>query len=533
MKRRKFVKNSAVASASLYLGAKLPLATAEPAPKPPNIIFIMTDDQGWNHVSYRSDPAIAESASDFIETPNLAALSARGMRFTDAYAPSPICSPTRHSVLFGKNAGRHVYAKSEDWLNEAPGWPTLAGVIKQANEEYRTAHFGKWHVGLTPAQCGFDYTDGLTGNTHGELHNGVYKNSRALAPQINAYNEQAGISVPNPRYAKRQVAYIDEDPKSAFSLAQRAEGFIRDCVEDNKPFFSYIAHYAAHLDLVSSAENFDYFRRKKKGQRHDNIAYAAMCLDLDAAIGKTINLVNELGIQDNTYIVITSDNGGVQRFPQTVFVNAENQITGSQESEIAWRNLPLRHGKHEFYEGGIRVPFIASGPGIQAASVCRTPISGLDLLPTFSEMAGQKLPTAVALDGDSIMPLLRQSDAKLTRKSDALIFHQAANQTPISALRKGRYKLVKHWHAGQGCSYCGENLLELYDLESDIGESVDLASQLPALTQELHQELLRFIEEAGAETSQLERTRHYYQLLDRMGVEETAIAVQREYISPF
>ena len=138
----------------------------------PNIIFIITDDHGWTSNSYPADPERNDSASDYNETPSLASLAEEGMRFSQAYTPNPICAPARHSMLFGQRATRHIYNRDETWIDRAPEWLTIPKALKAANPEYRTAHFGKWHVGLKPQLAGFDFTDGLTDNEEGDLSAG-------------------------------------------------------------------------------------------------------------------------------------------------------------------------------------------------------------------------------------------------------------------------------------------------------------------------------------------------------------------------
>jgi len=503
----------------------------------PNIVLILTDDQGWTSVSYRADPAIPESASDYIETPQMERLARQGMQFTDGYAPNPICSPTRHSLLFGQNAARHIYAKSLDWMAEAPRWLTIPRVLKQANPEYRTAHFGKWHVGLMPDEMGFDYSDGPTANSAGDMQHGQHKDTGGVGKKLKQYNAEHGIQPPrlNDSFSKLPVYYDDTDPKGAVSITRRAEQFMRESVAAGKPFFAYIAHYATHLDMVSTKETYEYFKRKKRGRRHDNPGYAAMAKDMDTAIGRVLDLVKELGIEDNTYIFVTSDNGGVQYFGQTAVLDESGGIAGTHETRVKWRNLPLRHGKHEYYEGGIRVPFLVAGPGIEAGSVCREPVTGLDFLPTFAELAGYSGTLPPNIDGDSIVSVLKDGcRSRIERHRDALIFHQAANRTPVSAIRKGNYKLVKHWMAGQDCKYCGENLLELYDLDQDIGETRDLAKKMPELAEALHQELLAFLKEAGAETKYTRRISPYNMMLKKRNLGSSRqILARPNYESPF
>src|SRR5680860_314235 len=133
--------------------------------KSPNIIFILTDDQGWTHTSHRADPDIPESKSDYYETPNMDKLAESGVLFTEGYAPNPICSPTRNSIMFGQNAARHMYSKDVDWYKNTGDWLTIPRAIKKANPDYRTAHFGKWHIAMEPSDAGFDYDDGMTSNS--------------------------------------------------------------------------------------------------------------------------------------------------------------------------------------------------------------------------------------------------------------------------------------------------------------------------------------------------------------------------------
>ena len=505
---------------------------SKPPEPAPNIILIVTDDQGWTSVSYPSDPDVAGSMSDYIETPNMARMAERGMRFTDGYAPNAMCSPTRHSLLFGQNAARHIYNKTLDWLPEAGDKLTIPKAIKAANPDYRTAHFGKWHIGITPRDAGFDYTDGLSSNGAGDMQNGEHRDTDGIGRALRAYNEEHGIVPPvfEGRYSKQPVYYADADPKGAFSMARRAEAFMRESMDAGKPFFAYIAHYATHLDSVATSESYAYFKNKPRGTKHDDPAFAAMAKDMDASIGRILDFVDEQGIADNTYIFLMGDNGGVQVLLQTAALGEGLEIVETHETRIPWRNLPLRHGKHEYYEGGIRVPFLAAGPGIEPGSLCREPVSGLDFLPTFSDLAGGVEPPN-DLDGDSLVEALHSRP--LTRKRDALFFHQGANRTPLSAVRKGKYKLVKHWGFEQDCRYCGSKLLELYDLSQDLGETHDLSEKLPEVAAELDSELNAFLAEVNAETGFADRVDPYNRLVRRLGGDAGKTMLRPDYVSPF
>jgi arylsulfatase A-like enzyme len=199
----------------------------------------------------------------------------------------------------------------------------------------------------------------------------------------------------------------------------------------------------------------------------------------------------------------------------------------------------LRHGKHEFYEGGIRVPFLVLGPGIEENSVCRQAVTGLDLLPTFADLADHSMRLPAELDGGSLVPLLRnRGQGAVCRSRAALVFHQAANRIPISAIRKGRYKLVKHWLAENPgdltSQYVGEKLLELYDLSEDVEERRDLSVKMPERTKELDNELMEFLKEVHAETKHTRRKSAYGTMLKARGLGSSrTVMAKPEYKSPF
>jgi arylsulfatase A-like enzyme len=289
--------------------------------------------------------------------------------------------------------------------------------------------------------------------------------------------------------------------------------------------------------LVSKKETYEYFKNKRRGLKHDNPGFAAMAKDLDQAIGETLDLVKELGIQDSTYIFIMSDNGGVQHFAHSASVDSDNEIVETHETAVTWRNLPLRHGKHEYYEGGIRVPFLVLGPGVRANSVSRVPVTGLDLLPTFADLAGHRDPLPENIDGGSFAALLRSGGVgEVRRRREALIFHQGARRVPISAIRKGNYKLVKHWLAedenARGVKYRGDKLIELYDLSRDLSESRDLSLEMPARAKALHSELTDFLREVGAETEYTKRWDAHKRMKRERGLPSHS-EIRLDYRSPF
>jgi arylsulfatase A-like enzyme len=513
----------------------------------PNFILIITDDQGWTSVSYRSDPEREDSASDFIETPNMDALAARGMRFSQGYTPNPICAPARHSMLFGQNAARHIYNRDATWIDRAPGWLTIPKALKAANPDYRTGHFGKWHVGVHPERAGFDFTDGLTDNHEGDsAAGGVFAEVNFMDQDVmDAWNEANGVdtALVNPEGRDRSVTfYTHDDPKAAFSLTARASAFIREAVADRKPFYAHIAHYAIHTAMAARPETYARFHGKAPGVKHDDPAFAAMTFDMDEAIGQVLDLVDELGIGDNTYIVLIGDNGGVEYMAQTTHIDADMNILGSFRTQVAEANAPLRDGKHSFYEGGLRVPFLIAGPNIAPNSHSSEPVTGLDFLPTFARLAGYAGALPDMLDGDSLVALLDGSDETvLEREEPTLFFHQYGRRPGRSAVREGRYKLVKHWTrrsevGGARLPYT----LELYDLEEDLGEMNDLSATYPDIAADLHEKLLSFIAETNSEFESNPRKDPMGILQERAGMgrnrsEQVANRnpVTVEYVSPY
>jgi len=431
-------------------------------PERPNFILILSDDQSWRGSSVRMDPSNPESKSDYYQTPNLERLFDRGIRFTQGYAPGPICCPTRRSIQIGQNTARHMYQKDQ------PGWtdyyrqqPSIPQSLKAIDANYRAAHFGKWDMRfdhITPKAMGYDVSDGNTTNSEG-----------------------------GPKNSKDPSA--SEDPKLIGHVSKRAEDFMRQCRDDDKPFYLQVSHYAVHLKVFYRQETLDELSGRPKGEVHRDAGFAAMTEDLDTGIGKLLHTVEELGLKENTYIIFMSDNGG-RVAPSKL--KAPNQ------------NTPLRDGKHSMYEGGIRVPFTISGPGIKAGAVSHVPVSGIDLLPTMTDLAGRTLEHE-NLDGGSLRPLLMGRSEEVQRSKDFLIFHKAVTREPHSAIRKGSYKLVKAWD---------EDRVELFDLSKDLGESRDLSSKMPEKTDELHRQLVSYLDEVNATTKFMGSKAKIYSLWD-------------------
>ena len=418
----------------------------------PNFIVILTDDQSWVGTSLEIVPGDSNTKSDFFLTPNIERLGKIGMRFTQGYSPAASCCPTRRAIQTGQTPARHEYHKDrEQWTEIYRQQLNIPRMLKSINPAYETAHFGKWdhrYDEVTPHQQGFDFSDGYTGNGTGG-------------------SKGSGGPAATP------------DPKRVDTITDQALHFIERQNAKGKPFYLQLSHYAVHLDIYYNQATLGRFKKIKPGRKHNMPEFAAMTADMDASIGRIINRLVTLELFKSTYVIFLSDNGGRTSIPKA-------------PDRQAPRNAPLRDGKHSFYEGGIRVPFIVAGPGIQKGSVCTQPVTGLDILPTLADLAGYKEKLPDNIDGGSIRSVLENAGrGKIQRKNSFLVFHQGVDRTAISAIRLGDLKLVKTWK---------KNQLELFDLSLDLSETNDLSQKQPEKTKKLHRMLIDFLNEVGAET---------------------------------
>ncbi len=449
----------------LLVASIMPAALAAAKTDRPNFIVIMSDDQSWVGTSQRMIPGNPDTASDYLRTPNIERLAAKGMIFSHGYSPAPFCCPTRRSLQVSQTPARHEYQADRE------GWPAvyrqqlnIPRLLKQADPRYRTAHFGKWdhrYDQVSPAQQGYDVSDGVTGNANG--------NDTGSGPT-----------------AKLGQTFQLTDPKRVNSVTDRASAFLEEQARSGQPFYLQVSHYAVHLDIQHSAGALERAQARPPGKKHNLVTFAAMTDDLDAGIGRLLDKVSALGLLENTYIFFLSDNGGRTSLP------------GSKDLGLGL-NHPLRGGKSTMYEGGIRVPFIVLGPGVKPGVVSSVPVTGLDILPTLAELAGYQPALPSTVDGGSIVPLLRHSGTgEVRRQRPYLIFHQAVDRVPQSAIRWGNLKLVKTWKTGR---------IELFDLAQDLSEAHDLSAQMPEKTRELDQTLTAFLTEVKATTVQTKTTK--------------------------
>ena len=414
----------------------------------PNFIIILVDDQGWNGTSVQMMDSEVNSKSDFYQTPNIEKLAKKGIRFSSAYASAPVCAPSRYSIQFGQTPARLKMIRvgmNTSHINHSTDL-TIPKQLKSINPNYVTAHFGKWGMGSNPSVLGYDESDGATGN-------------------------KDGVFTQKPPGFQWQNT-TDEDPKKMFSITKNAIDFIDRQSKSSNPFFLQISHYAVHSNILMRKETLKKYKNTPKGKYQKHAGFAAMTEDLDDSIGLLFNKIEELGIEENTYIIYTSDNGSVPVMPPKRFY---------KESF----NYPLSRGKWDANEGGIRVPFIVSGPGIEKDVESKSIISFSDILPTIIDLAGKKIKDDKYLDGGSLKHVLRNyKKTKVKRNIDGLFFHVpyengVALKRAHSAVILDNFKLIKFYDNGQ---------LMLFDLDKDLSEKNDLFSS--NLNQALGLELL-------------------------------------------
>ena len=441
-----------IAAALAFAYGDSPLHAAEGNDQLPNFVILLSDDQSWVGSSVLMDPADKRTSSDYFRTPHLERLAKHGMLFSQGYSPAPFCCPTRRSLLVGQSPARHIYQKDQKhWTVNYRKQLSLPLMLKQANSAYQTAHFGKWDMrfdNVTPSEMGYDVSDDYTDN-----RTGGGKGSGGPAAK--------------------------EDPKQIFGITKRTCDFMEQQAKAGNPFFVQVSHYAVHLDIFYRKQSLAGVSDTKPGRKHTMPEFAAMTSDMDEGVGMVLDKIRSLGLENSTYVFFLSDNGGRNTMPR-------------QKGKKLHRNDPLRDGKGSVYEGGIRVPFIVRGPGVQGGAVSRVAVTGLDVFPTIAELAGYRSALPKALDGGSMTPVMfNRGQGRVTRSKPFLFFHQAVARSAETALILDDYKLVKTW---------AKNQLELFDLSKGPDEERDLFSSRPEKVHELHALMLGFLDEVDAET---------------------------------
>jgi len=451
--RRNFLK---AVGLSLVASGTSGLAAATGKQVGPNIVFILADDLGWAELGCYGNT--------FNETHNLDTLARQGMRFTDAYASAPVCSPYRAAFMTGQypaRVGITDYLRPNDQNHLATEHVTVAKTLKRAS--YATGIIGKWH---------------LTGYAnHG---------AKEFPPSLHGFDEMivsenrgiGGGSYFHPYHFNKEIKkrlpgrehLVDRCNLEAVEFIERHK---------NEPFFLYLSHYAVHTTLDGKPELVEYFEKKPdagKGQGawRNNPHLAAQLKSIDDGVGMIMKKLAEISLLDNTVLIFSSDNGG------------ESRVTS---------NEPLRAGKSTLYEGGIRIPLIVRYPKlITAASVCHVPTSNIDLYPTLCGLAAVKPNPRQHIDGVSLIPLLSDPNADLKR--DTLYWHYPLAKPHFlggrssGAVRKCDWKLIQFFDTGR---------CELYNLAEDHGEQDNLIDKRADVTAELLSLLARWRKDVGAE----------------------------------
>ncbi|AKJ65162.1 sulfatase [Kiritimatiella glycovorans] len=446
-------------------GALGVLRTNAAEKRPPNIVLILADDLGWADTGCYGNT--------YHRTPNIDRLAAQGMRFTDAYANAANCAPTRACLLTGRYVPRHgVYTvgpperfDGHEQFLEYGERKLLACANPEAVPEDA--------ILLPQPLRRAGYATALFGKVHALFRRGHVPHMHRIAAEDVEYIRRKGFdeAVVARSFDHLHASVVTEDGPAHSGelmsevLSGRAARFIGD--HRNRPFFLYLASILPHSPLKAPAERVANYERIPASETHDNPTYAAMVELLDRAVGRVLDALEEHGLAENTLVIFTSDNGGatgVYGKPWTV----NGRITS---------NAPLRGQKGQFYEGGIRVPFIARCPGsIEAGAVCRTPVALTDLYPTFLELAGCGIPGR--LDGRSLRPLLESRPERFPERP--LFWHFPGylplRARPHSVVRRGDYKLIENFEDGS---------LELYNLREDLSERQNLAPSQPELCAEL------------------------------------------------
>ena len=430
-----------------------------PKQEQPNVILFLVDDMGWTDAKCLG--------SHFYETPAIDQLASEGMRFTNAYSAHPVSGPSRACLLSGKAPLRLNNTNVNGNLSASE--KTIAESMKEAG--YTTFFAGKWHVGTgegqTPLEQGFDYATGL--NTQGQPGSYFYPykdtgcdlpgTSRRVIPQRDVKGLENG----------EPGEYLTD------RLTDETVNFIKSHKGD--PFFVFLSHYAVHTPLEGKKEYIDYYNERYKQDvdsaeydikpltekawmrtKHSNPIYASMIKSLDESLAKVMNILKETGLDKNTIIIFSSDNGGVSSI-------------GGRNLYIPTCNAPLKNGKGWMYEGGIRIPTIIKYPGhIEEGSVSDYPICLYDFYPTILDMTGQRLNSQQHVDGISLLPVFK-NEILSDRKMYWYYPHQhSCGHMPGAAMRDGDFKLV--WKIT-------DNKIELYNLKEDLSEQNDLSEIYP------------------------------------------------------
>lgn len=480
----------------IMLMGLVPVIAQNSQVSPPNIVLINIDDLGYSDVACYGK----EYGQDFIETPHIDKLAKQSLKFTNGYSAAPICSPSRAALLTSKSPARLNFEFVTKWDKdqfdwESPEWKkmfegrkflpppytlnlpleekTMAEVLKE--QGYETAMVGKWHVSthhkvyngwnpnFGPAQQGFEWT----GDAFGAWDKDAKK----------AWENAKTGEYPNDELTDKAISFLKKDHKA--------------------PFLLYVSHYYVHTPLSTSMKWLINKYRQKAEKKKDlsisekRILYAAYVDAVDHYVGQLLDAIDELGLKERTLVILTSDNGGMPEFAYT---------------------RPFRGSKWNLYEGGVRVPLlIRYPPMISKPSVCEIPVTHMDFIPTFYELATRKLFHSKNIDGHSIVPLFKGTTTPVLKNRsffwhfpyyhpEGHLYDEAkpsigkedgyiSKTVPQSAIRKGQFKLIYFFE---------DDKVELYDLNKDIHEQKDLSKQMPQKAAEMKKELFEYLHRVNA-----------------------------------
>ena len=442
----------------------------------PNFIVIMTDDQGYGDLSCMGN-------TDFL-TPHIDDLAQRGVRFTNWYSNSPVCSPSRASLLTGcypGNAGvRSILAGHRRATGLTPKTPTIASALKDLG--YRTALIGKWHLGLQeqsrPNQNGFDYFYGFMAGCI-DYYSHIFYWSMA-----------DGKTNPTHDLWENDKEIYDNGQYFTEMVTERAVEKIRSMNEAQEPFMMYVAYNAPHYPMHAPQKYLDRFAHLPEDRR----SMAAMISAVDDGVGQIVDELKRQNILEDTLIFFQSDNGPSRE--------SRNWMDGREDPYYGGMPGSLKGHKFSLFEGGIRVPGIFCWPGhIPAGQVIEEPCAAMDVFPTLLTLAGGD-PAQYCLDGCNILPVLTEGAVA----PHEYIFWEMAEQT---AVRQGNYKLVLNGQLVE--QETPEDEVFLSDLSKDPGETTNLAGEMPELAEKLKEKALAW--RAGIERTWEEKFADAYRSL--------------------
>lgn len=473
------MKKITLSPLSLFL-----LSLASFAEDAPNFIIIYMDDLGWHQTSVRMMESEPSSRHSFYKTPNVERLAQMGMRFSNGYAPTATCTGSRVSIQFGQTSARTQYRYVFDVYHKKQrpegyaGQYSLADAVKTADKNYVAAHFGK---GMTEKLklVNYDITDEY----------------EQYAPNGNLHGEK--IDIPS-----RKDLPLD-NPKRIYSLIDESMKFLKE-IAGKRPFLMMVSHYSVHVPHAASQKYMDKWQAKYDAlekpldkeelrlfERECKPLYGAMLEETDQHIGILLDYLEKTGQLDKTYFFFTSDNGS-----ECIPLTRENRRY----------NGPLQEGKYSCFEGGIRVPFVVAGPGIQAGTFCDVPVVQWDLLATLHDLSGNRTPLPEDIDGGSLRDVLFNGNkGKVRRNAPGIIHHFPSHyQVPISAIRIGDYKFMRNMNTDE---------VKLFNVAEDYREEYDLAQKMPKKVASMDKILRTYVKEVdGGDVK--DSYRAFYETMD-------------------